>query len=120
MPEEVRRNISRLVTTLLEPARTLLGRPIHVNSGYRCPDYNRRVGGAVHSQHMYGRAADITIRGLDPECVAEIFHGHLIANENIGPGGVGKYSGFTHVDIRETDYPKRWPRNAFTSIDEQG
>ena len=43
----------------LERIRQFLGRPIHVNSGYRCPALNKLVGGAPNSQHMTGNAADI-------------------------------------------------------------
>ena len=44
----------------LELVRVTLGNlPIHVNSGYRCPELNRAVGGAQNSMHMQGLAADI-------------------------------------------------------------
>jgi zinc D-Ala-D-Ala carboxypeptidase len=43
----------------LEKVRALLGNPIHVNSGYRCPALNAKVGGASNSRHMTGLAADI-------------------------------------------------------------
>jgi zinc D-Ala-D-Ala carboxypeptidase len=42
----------------LEKLRSLLGTPILINSGYRCLDLNRLIGGALRSQHMEGRAAD--------------------------------------------------------------
>ena len=43
---------------LLEPARQVVG-PIIINSGFRNPDVNRRVGGVKNSQHLQGCAADI-------------------------------------------------------------
>lgn len=43
----------------LEALRVDLGEPIIVTSGYRCAVHNRAVGGVPHSQHRYGRAADI-------------------------------------------------------------
>lgn len=46
---------------LLERLRSLADAPIYVNCGYRCPPHNAEVGGATHSQHLYGTAADITI-----------------------------------------------------------
>ena len=49
---------------LLEPARTVAGCPIIVNSGYRNAAYNARVGGAARSQHLAACAADI--RPRDP------------------------------------------------------
>lgn len=42
----------------LEHVRLLLGVPVLVNSGYRCPALNDAVGGAADSQHMKGEAAD--------------------------------------------------------------
>ena len=48
---------------LLEPARFLVG-PIIINSGFRCEEVNRHVGGVRNSQHLVGQAADI--RPLNP------------------------------------------------------
>lgn len=52
-------NIRALVEDVLDPAREKLGKPIRVNSGYRCPKHNLAVGGVKNSQHMAGEAADI-------------------------------------------------------------
>lgn len=60
-----RANLIRLSFTLLEPIRTLLGVPIHVDSGYRSPDLNTRIGGALNSAHVEGRAADLVPIGMD-------------------------------------------------------
>ena len=53
-----------LVAQLLERIRTLSGRPIAVNSGYRSPAVNAAVGGTSNSQHMRGEAADIRAIGM--------------------------------------------------------
>lgn len=42
----------------LEDVRALLGFPLHIDSGYRCPALNAAVGGAKDSAHMAGYAAD--------------------------------------------------------------
>lgn len=52
--------LTTLVTHVLDPLREMYGKPIIVNSGYRCPQLNAAVGGAKNSQHMRGEAADIT------------------------------------------------------------
>ena len=57
---EVSVALSNLVTHVLDPLREMYGKPITVNSGYRCPQLNAAVGGAKTSQHMRGDAADIT------------------------------------------------------------
>lgn len=50
-----------LCINVLEPLRTLVGHPIVINSGYRCPFLNNLVGGIEDSQHLCGQAADIRI-----------------------------------------------------------
>lgn len=59
-PSEVTANLTALVDNLLDPLREAWGRPITVNSGYRCPQLNRIVGGVATSHHLRGMAADIT------------------------------------------------------------
>ena len=59
--EEVRENLTELVDNVLDPLREWYGRPIYVNSGYRCPALNKAVGGVANSQHLTGQAADIDV-----------------------------------------------------------
>ena len=59
LPPLARENIEALVENVLDPLRERYGKPIVVNSGYRCAKHNREVGGATNSQHMCGEAADI-------------------------------------------------------------
>ena len=56
---EVRDAIKALVDTVLQPLRDAWGKPLHINSGYRCPELNREVGGKPTSQHLSGQAADV-------------------------------------------------------------
>lgn len=58
--KEAREKLVALVDNVLDPLRDMYGKPITVNSGYRCPQLNAAVGGAKNSQHMSGEAADIT------------------------------------------------------------
>lgn len=51
--------LTALVANVLDPLREAWGKPIVVNSGYRCPKLNRAVGGVARSQHTKGEAADI-------------------------------------------------------------
>lgn len=59
LPPYAKENIEALVENVLDPLRERYGKPIVVNSGYRCPKHNKEVGGATNSQHMKGEAADI-------------------------------------------------------------
>ena len=60
IPVATRENIERLVREVLDPLRQAWGRPLIVNSGYRCPQLNAAVGGSRTSHHLRGMAADIT------------------------------------------------------------
>lgn len=57
-PREVE-NLGVLCTEVLEPARTMYGHPLIINSGYRTLKVNRAVGGKPGSYHVQGKAADI-------------------------------------------------------------
>lgn len=53
------KNLTALVDNVLDPLRTWYGKPIRVNSGFRCLALNKAVGGSNTSQHVAGQAADI-------------------------------------------------------------
>jgi len=50
----------------LEQVRTLTGYPLDISSGYRCPELNARIGGAMSSQHTRGEAVDFTCAEYGP------------------------------------------------------
>lgn len=58
--EEQTNNLIKLVDNILDPLREAWGRPITVNSAFRSPTLNAKVGGAKTSQHLTGYAADVT------------------------------------------------------------
>ena len=58
-PSGIVKNLGYLANNLLEPLRSLLGKPILITSGYRCEELNKAVGGSATSQHRYGQAVDI-------------------------------------------------------------
>ena len=60
MPYGIEENIEALVDNVLDPLREKYGKPIVVNSGFRCPKHNLAVGGVTNSQHVKGEAADIS------------------------------------------------------------
>lgn len=85
----------------LEIIRKILKAPVVINSGYRTPEWNRKVGGAKCSYHMKGMAADITVKGHSTNEVAEIAS-RILGNH----GGVIRYTNFVHIDVREEHYRK--------------
>jgi uncharacterized protein YcbK (DUF882 family) len=85
----------------LEVIRAELGGPVQVLSGYRSPKYNAKLAGsAKDSQHMYGRAADIRVKGVDSRALHDTIL-RLYEDGKIQIGGLGSYPGWVHVDIRE-------------------
>jgi uncharacterized protein YcbK (DUF882 family) len=87
--------ISADLVEVLQKIRTHFGKAVTINSGYRTPSKNKMVGGATYSQHCYGTAADITVKGVSPKIVAAYAETLLPAR-----GGIGIYSTFTHIDVR--------------------
>ena len=83
---------------LVNAIRERAGAPITVNSGYRTPRYNAKIGGAKASYHTKGMAADLVCRALTPTDIARIA-------EELGAGGVKAYPTFTHVDVGPV---RRW------------
>ena len=61
-------NLKRLCEWL-EVLRERAGCPIIINSGYRSPQLNRKVGGEPTSNHLTGCAADIRTNGMEQAIV---------------------------------------------------
>lgn len=101
VPTKYYGNCQKLMN-LLEEIRTACGnRAITVTSGYRTESYNKKVDGAKQSQHLYAAAADIKVSG---KSASEVYK---LCDRLVGSrGGVGKYSTFTHVDVR--GHKARW------------
>lgn len=114
-PSWVDVRLRRLCETL-EVIRSAVGHPLIIGSGYRDPAYNSYIGGARSSQHMNGRAADITVKGVKLDATA--LHDLVLRlyNEKKLPylRGLGFYpprdgkGGFVHVDVRPTGVLVRW------------
>lgn len=82
--------------SLLQLIRDITNNSINVNSGYRTQSYNKSVGGATNSYHLYGRAFDIS-SSVGKDCLANI------AN-SIGIKGIIHYNDFIHIDSRDNEY----------------
>jgi zinc D-Ala-D-Ala carboxypeptidase len=91
----------------IQAVRTLLGKPLRINSSHRCPIHNAKVGGAPLSQHKK-IAFDISIIGHDQWEL-------LAAARAAGFTGFGFYLTFLHVDLgnarewyNSADARKQW------------
>lgn len=58
--KDIEAKLQKLIEAILDPLREWYGKPIRVNSGYRCEALNEAIGGSKTSQHCLGEAADIT------------------------------------------------------------
>ena len=87
---------AELVSVLEALREALGGRPIIISSGARCPAHNKAIAGSPRSQHLLARAADIVVRGVPADKVADML-------DQLYPDslGVGRYADFTHVDTRK-------------------
>lgn len=77
---------------MLERAREIAGVPFVINSGYRTPSHNRKVGGVSSSSHTKGYAVDISARSSSEKYVI------LDALLNAGFNRIGVGNSFIHAD----------------------
>lgn len=98
VPDKYIANVTKLAENL-QLLRDHLNEPLHINSAYRSPEHNKKVGGKPASQHLTASAADITCKSKSPKQLAAIIE-KLIKDGVLKFGGMGIYPGFVHVDIR--------------------
>lgn len=98
MPLYVLQNI-QVLAEQLQVIRDEIGKPISITSGYRSPNHNARIGGAKHSYHVRGMAADIQVAGMHPMDVKKVIL-KLMNEGKISKGGIKAYKSWTHYDTR--------------------
>ena len=104
VPTELMPNVKKLANEL-QKLRDLLDEPIYINSGYRAPSYNKKIGGARNSFHVQAKAADIVVKSLSPKQLHSKIE-YFISQGVLNFKGIGLYSTFVHVDVR--DKKARW------------
>jgi len=94
--------MSRKLLEQLQLLRNDLGSPILINSGYRCENYNQKIGGHPFSYHKKGMAADIYCHDRP---ILEV----LFLARELEFTGIGYYPKrlFIHLDVRPGDR-KEW------------
>ena len=78
---------------MIDEAREIYGKPIHVTSGYRTETHNRKVGGVSSSSHLKGLAIDVACVKSDDRFEM------LTALLEVGFNRIGVAGTFIHVDI---------------------
>ena len=88
----------------LESFRETAGKPVAVDSAYRCEQHNAQVGGAGKSEHVEGLAADIRVEGMT---AAQL---EALARQNPQIRGIGRddHRNYIHIDVRPTPTLARW------------
>ena len=107
-PEEIE-NMTRLCECVLQPVRNHFGKGVKVNSGFRHPNVNAKVGGSKTSDHCKGMAADIEIPGVANADLAKWIVDNLefrqVILEFYTPGIPD--SGWVHVSYNPSDNKKQ-------------
>lgn len=102
-------NMVVLCEKVLQPVRDHYAKGVKVNSGYRHPEVNAKVGGSKTSDHTKGMAADIEIPGVSNHELAEWISKNLeftqVILEFYTPGVPD--SGWVHVSYDPADLKKQ-------------
>jgi hypothetical protein len=107
-------NLQRLAEFLEQVKEVLGGKPIMINSAFRCAEVNKAVGSSDKSQHRLGCAADIRVPGMTPnEVVSAIIEAGLPYDQVIR-----EFDRWTHVSIPNTEVTR--PREMALIIDKSG
>lgn len=112
-PEAWRHTRAIILAAEFEAVRELYGKPLYVNSAYRTPAWNTKVGGSKASQHCEGRALDLQPLWRDRVDNKAVIALWRAASERAQRPlsrirGLGFYPWGVHIDIRPADTLVTW------------
>jgi hypothetical protein len=107
-------NLTRLASFLEQVKAVLGGKPIMVNSAFRCKLVNDAVGSKDTSQHRIGCAADIRVPGMTPDEVVKAVISAGIGYDQV----IREFDRWTHIAV--PSHPEDKPRQQALIIDKQG
>ena len=107
-------NLVRLANFLEEVKTVLGGKPVMINSAFRCKQVNDAVGSKDTSQHRIGCAADIRVPGMTPDQVVKAVIAAGLEYDQI----IREFDRWTHVSI--PNKPDDKPRRQALIIDKAG
>jgi len=111
--EQAKANLVRLAR-FLEEVRRIVSRPVMVNSAYRSPEVNAKLGSKSTSQHCIGCAADIKVAGLTPDDVVKLIIKSNIEYDQL----IREFDSWVHISIPNHFADK--PRKQVLIIDKSG
>ena len=106
-------NLRRLAL-FLEDVRKAVGMPLRINSAYRSPEANAKVGGKSTSQHCRGTAADLKVKGMTPDQVVQAIIKAKLPYDQV----IREFDSWTHVSI--SNGKDIAPRGQALIIDKKG
>ena len=107
-------NLTRLAAFLEDVKSVLGGKPVMINSAFRCKQVNDAVGSKDTSQHRIGCAADIRVPGMTPDEVVKAVITSGIGYDQV----IREFDRWTHISI--PSHPEDKPRQQALIIDKQG
>ena len=107
-------NLERLAAFLEEVKTVLGGKPIMVNSAFRCKQVNDAVGSKDSSQHRIGCAADIRVPSMTPDQVVKAVIASGIGYDQL----IREFDRWTHISVPNTAGSN--PRRQSLIIDKTG
>ncbi len=115
IPNDSEKNNLKRLAEFLEEIKTVLGgKPIMVNSAFRCKQVNDAVGSKDTSQHRIGCAADIRVPGMTPDEVVKAVIASGIGYDQV----IREFDRWTHISV--PNLSTGTPRRQALIIDKQG
>ena len=107
-------NLTRLAAFLETVKSAIGGKPVIINSAFRCKQVNDAVGSSDRSQHRLGCAADIRVPQMSPDEVVKAIIAANLPYDQV----IREFDRWTHVSIPNTADAK--PRGQKLIIDKEG
>ena len=98
-------NLQRLAQLLEQVKEAIGGKPVMINSAFRCKQVNDAVGSKDSSQHRHGCAADLRVPGMTPDQVVRAVIAAGLPYQQL----IREFDRWTHISItnEENAEPKR-------------
>ena len=107
-------NLQRLAQLLEQVKEAIGGKPVMINSAFRCKQVNDAVGSKDSSQHRHGCAADLRVPGMTPDEVVRAVIAAGLPFDQI----IREFDRWTHISIPNTEDAE--PRRSALIIDKAG
>jgi hypothetical protein len=107
-------NLTRLADVLESLKEAVGGKPVMINSAFRCKQVNDAVGSKDTSQHRSGCAADLRVPSMTPDAVVKAVMASGIPFDQL----IREFDRWTHISIPNT--PEAVPRKQVLIIDKMG